>query len=141
VEAEDLTSLTFEKAWVARERFDRDRGAFGTWILAVARNVAVDHYRSRGKRQTVPLEEASNLPGGATPEEIHSRRADAERLARLLEQLPDEDRELMALKFGAGLSNLEIAGTTGLTTTNVGTRVHRIVARLKVAWNKEGATL
>src|SRR5688572_19950149 len=54
-EAEDLTSITFEKAWRARHRYRRDRSAFGTWLFAVARNVAVDHYRRR--RKQVPLEE------------------------------------------------------------------------------------
>src|SRR5512140_3535235 len=83
-EAEDLTSVTFEKAWQARHRYDRDRGGFGTWILAVARNVAIDHYRSSRIRQTVPIEEAARLSAGPTPDEIVERRSDLERLARLL---------------------------------------------------------
>ncbi len=58
--AEDLTSVTFEKAWRAREQYRRDRAAIGTWLFAVARNVAVDHFRSL--RPTVPLEEAEEGP-------------------------------------------------------------------------------
>jgi RNA polymerase sigma-70 factor (ECF subfamily) len=54
--AEDLTSITFEKAWRARERYREDRAAFGTWLFTVARNVAVDHFRS--DRPTAPLEAA-----------------------------------------------------------------------------------
>src|SRR5436853_6656908 len=73
--AEDLTAITFEKAWTARERYSRDRAAFGTWLFAVARNVAVDHFRST--RVSVPLEEAADLAGGPTPEEIAERRSDA----------------------------------------------------------------
>ena len=45
-DVEDLTSRTFEKAWRARDRYRRDRAAFGTWLIAVARNVAIDHFRS-----------------------------------------------------------------------------------------------
>src|SRR5688500_20335756 len=45
-EAEDLTAATFEKAWRARDRYRRDRAGFGTWLIAVARNVAVRHLRA-----------------------------------------------------------------------------------------------
>src|SRR4029079_14847719 len=45
--AEDLTSVTFEKAWPARHRYRRDLGAFTTWLLTIARNVAVAHLRQR----------------------------------------------------------------------------------------------
>src|SRR5512140_152412 len=114
-EAEDLTSATFEKAWQARHRYDRDRGAFGTWLLAVARNVAIDHFRATRVRQASPIDEAETIAGGPTPHEILESRLDRERLARLLEQLPDDERELMALKYGAGLTNHEIARVTGLT--------------------------
>jgi RNA polymerase sigma-70 factor, ECF subfamily len=45
--AEDLTSITFEKAWRARDRYRRDRAGTATWLLAIARNVARDHFRSQ----------------------------------------------------------------------------------------------
>jgi RNA polymerase sigma factor (sigma-70 family) len=44
-DAEDLTSITFEKAWSARHRYRRDLAAFTTWLLTIARNVAIDHHR------------------------------------------------------------------------------------------------
>src|SRR6476659_320095 len=66
--AEDLTAATFEKAWRARDRYRRNRAAFGTWLFAVARNVAVDHFRSA--RASVPLEAAEAACPGPTPEEI-----------------------------------------------------------------------
>ena len=55
--AEDLTSATFEKGWRARHRYRRDRAAVSTWLLAIARNVAVDHLRQL--RPEVPLDEVS----------------------------------------------------------------------------------
>jgi RNA polymerase sigma-70 factor (ECF subfamily) len=136
-EAEDLTSLTFEKAWTARDSYRRDRAGFGTWLLAVARNVAVDHYRSGRNRQMVPLDEVDQMPAGPTPEDLSERRSDAEHLARLLGRLPGEERELLALKYGVGLTNRQIARLTGLSESNVGTRAHRIVARLKAEWNEK----
>lgn len=134
-DAEDLTSETFERAWRARERYRRDRGAFGGWLFTIARNLAVDHYR--GRRETVSLEAAADLPGGSTPEELSVRRSDRERLARLLEGLPDRERELIALKFGSELTNRDIARIVGLTQSNVGTILHRTIQELRQEWSRE----
>jgi len=130
--AEDLTSITFEKAWRARQRYRRDLAGFATWLLAIARNVAVDHYRAA--RRHAPLEEAEGVAGGATPEDLAERRSDLERLGLLLEALPDRERELVALKYGAGLTNRAIARTTGLSESNVGTLLHRTVQTLRAQW-------
>src|SRR6478672_13240615 len=80
--AEDLTSATFEKAWRARHRYRRDLGAFTTWLLTIARNVATDHFRQR--RHHVALDEAGELPAEGTADEAAERRSDAEYLGRLL---------------------------------------------------------
>lgn len=136
-EAEDLTSLTFEKAWQARHRYRRDLAGFATWLMAIARNVAIDHYRASRLRPMAPLTEAESIAAGPTPEEIAERRSDAEKLARLLASLPEREREVMAMKYGAGLGNREIARVLGLSESNVGTLAHRTVERLRVAW-KEG---
>jgi RNA polymerase sigma-70 factor (ECF subfamily) len=130
--AEDLTSVTFEKAWRARHRYRRDLAAFSTWLLTIARNVAVDHYRQR--RPHVPIEEAAEVAGGDTPEQVFERRANIEYLGRLLADLPERDRELIALKYGAGLTHRAIARLTGLGESNVGTILHRTIQRLRAGW-------
>jgi RNA polymerase sigma-70 factor (ECF subfamily) len=134
--AEDLTSITFEKAWRARARYRRDVAAFGTWLYVIARNVAVDHFRQR--RPHVPLEEADNVAGGDTPEHLAERRSAAELLGRLVAQLPPREAELLALRYGAGLTNRSIARMTGLTESNVGTILHRTLKGLRADW-PEGA--
>jgi RNA polymerase sigma-70 factor (ECF subfamily) len=134
-EAEDLTAITFEKAWGARNRYREDRAAFETWLFAVARNVAIDHFRRT--RASVPLEEAEHLPGGPTPEDIAERRSDENRLGILLERRPERERELLALKYGAEFTNREIARVTGLSESNVGTILHRAVQALRADWEKE----
>src|SRR5262247_1978290 len=97
-DAEDLTARTFEKAWRARHRYRRDLAAFSTWLFSIARNVAADHVRAR--RPFVSLEQASNVRAAGTPEEQAVRNSDGERLAALLLQLPDRERELLAMKYG-----------------------------------------
>jgi RNA polymerase sigma-70 factor (ECF subfamily) len=130
--AEDLTSQTFEMAWRARHRYRRDLAGFATWLLAIARNVAIDHARAR--RTHAPLDEAAELPAEGTPESEHSHASDRERLKNLIAQLPERERELLALKYGAGATNRAIADVTGLSESNVGTIIHRAVQTLRRDW-------
>jgi RNA polymerase sigma-70 factor (ECF subfamily) len=135
--AEDLTSLTFEKAWVARNRYRRDLAAFSTWLMAIARNVAIDHYRRR--RDHAPLEAADHVATGDDPHRELERRESFDRLSRLLNALPERDQELVSLKYGAELTNRAIAKQLKLTETNVGTLLHRAVAKLRADWEAQGA--
>jgi len=135
--AEDLTSATFEKAWGARSRYRRDLAAFGTWLLAIARNVAIDHLRAR--RPLAPIEAAESLAGGDDPARATERRAEFERLARLLERLPEREREIVALKYGAGWNNRAIARALRLGESNVGTILHRTVQALRAGWDEGGS--
>jgi len=135
-DVEDLTARTFEKAWRARHRYRRDLAGFGTWLLSIARNVATDHLRAR--RHHVPLEAAAGIATPAnSPEDQAVRDSDAGRLATLLATLSDRERELIALKFGAGMTNRAIASATGYSETNVGTILHRAVETLRVRWQEE----
>ncbi|MCX7855646.1 MAG: RNA polymerase sigma factor [Anaerolineae bacterium] len=133
--AEDLTAAVFEKAWRQRGRYRPERGALSTWLFALAKNVARDHFR-RGNRE-VPLEWAGGLADPDPVEEAVAQQEDWARLAALLARLPSRERELVALKYGADLTNREIARLTGLSETNVGTILHRVVQRLRRAWEEE----
>jgi len=135
-DAEDLTSETFGKAWRARHTYRRDLGAFTTWLYAIARNVAIDHFRRH-----VPLESldrAAHIAAPGNPEEDAVRASDAARLAALLTSLGERERELLALRYGAGLTNRTIAKLSGLSESNVGTILHRAIAELRARWPEEG---
>ena len=131
--AQDLTASTFEKAWRARKQYQHNLAAFSTWLFTIARNAAVDHYRARAP--VVPLDEAAMVAAAsATPEAQTALRSDAARLAVLLRTLSDRDRDLIALKYGAEMSNRDIAQATGLSESNVGTILHRAVQALRERW-------
>jgi len=134
--AEDLTSETFEKAWRARGRYRADRGSVSSWLFAIARNVAIDHYRHR--RPLVPLDGEPLESGVPDPEDAALREAERRRLAALLGALTSREQELIALKYGAELTNREIARQTRLSETNVGTILHRTVSSLRARWHAEG---
>jgi RNA polymerase sigma-70 factor, ECF subfamily len=136
--AEDLTSTTFEKAWRARSRYRRERASVGTWLLAIARNVAADHFRRL--RPEVPLEDLPDRPSGEDVDESYQRERDRRRLAALLSSLPERERELLALKYGAGETNRAIARLTGLSESNVGTVLHRTITTLRRRWDAEGGS-
>lgn len=131
-DVEELTSRTFEKAWRARHRYRRDLAGFSTWLFRIAQNCAIDHLRSR--RAHLPIDAAVDLAAEHTPETQAALGSDLARLARLTNELPERERELIALKYGASLSNREIAKLTGLSESNVGTLLHRTVAALRAKW-------
>jgi RNA polymerase sigma-70 factor (ECF subfamily) len=133
--AEDLTQVTFEKAWRARHRYREERASVSTWLMAIARNVATDHFRRHRPEQ--PLGEAAPAAGD-TPETEALRRDARRRLAALLAGLGSRERELIALKFGAGATNRAIARLTGLSESNVGTILHRTTSALRAAWDERG---
>jgi len=130
--AEDLTSRTFEKAWTQRGRYRRDVAGLSTWLFSIARNVAIDHLRAQ--RPHLPLEAAEHVATGATPQDHVAHASDLQRLAALLQRLPAREQELVALKYGAEATNRAIAALTGLSESNVGTILHRVVVELRSVW-------
>jgi RNA polymerase sigma-70 factor (ECF subfamily) len=131
--AEELTAITFERAWVNRENYKGDVTAFQFWLFGIAQKVAVDYFRK--SRPEVPLE-AVELSSNQNVERELESQMDFERLASLLSRLPDRERLLIALKYGAELNNREIAKQTGLSESNVGTILFRAVVKLREEWEK-----
>lgn len=133
--AEDLTAETFEKAWKHRDRYREDLASFSTWLFIIARRIAADHFRKR--RPTVPLEEARWLADPQILEEEAQERAEFARLSALLARLAERERELVALKYGAGLTNRAIARISGLSESNVSTILHRLTGQLRAQLEKD----
>src|SRR5580658_1468063 len=131
-DVEELTARTFEKAWRKRAQYRRDLAGFSTWLFAIARNVATDQQRSDALRIR-----AATLPDPVeqlTPEDRATQGSDMARLRILTAGLPERHQELIALKYGAALNNRMIARITGLSESNVGTTLQRIVERLRSQW-------
>jgi RNA polymerase sigma-70 factor (ECF subfamily) len=131
-DAEDLTARTFEKAWTARERYQRDLAGFSTWLFTIAHNIAVDFLRSR--RPQISLDAVQEMPADGTPLEDAERDSDLKRLSALAASLSEREQELIALKYGAELDNRRIATLLHLSESNVGTILHRAVQTLRQQW-------
>jgi RNA polymerase sigma-70 factor, ECF subfamily len=137
-EAEDLTQLTFERALKAWARFDPHRASVRTWLLAIARNLLVDHYRREGAAETESVDEQDAELGrlGSVPGPESDLGLDPD-LERALAGLSDREREVIALRFGAELNGPEIAELTGLTLSNVQQIISRALRRLRRALKPE----
>ena len=132
--AEDVTAAAFERAYRRRSRFDSRRGSPRAWLFGIVRNAALDELRRRDRLAELaadPLDPAS-LVADAHPAERSEMRL---LLATALEALDARERELVALKFFAGLSNAEIARVLGISESNAGTKLHRVVNKLREACN------
>jgi RNA polymerase sigma-70 factor, ECF subfamily len=129
--AEDVTATAFERAYRKRSHFNPRRGSARAWLFGIARNAALDELRRRGKQATLagdPLDTTS-LAAIHPAEQSELRLV----LAGALEGLEGRERELIALKFFAGLSNAEIARVLGISESNTGTKLHRAIAKLREA--------
>lgn len=111
--AEDLTQESFLRVWNRTQFFDSEKGALGPWILAVARNRAIDHLRSvdgRMSKKTTEFEPAAEHPTAFLDLErdiLNSDRAKYIRTA--FAKLPPHQREVIELAYWEGLSQTEMA--------------------------------
>jgi RNA polymerase sigma-70 factor (ECF subfamily) len=129
-DAEELTQQTFERALRAWSRFDPERAPLGVWLISIARNLLVDHYRRNGASpQQQPLEAASEEQLGSEMPAPNLGIDPA--LAEALSTLSPRDREIVALRFGADLSGPEIAAATDLSLANVQQILSRALRKLR----------
>jgi RNA polymerase sigma-70 factor (ECF subfamily) len=130
-EAEDLAQLTFERALRAWDRYDSRKAAPRTWLLSIAHNLLIDHYRSSAARPaTVPDDAAAEHERGVEAGPEHDLGLSPE-LARALATLSQRDREVLALRFGGELTGPEIAELLDLSLANVQQILSRALRRLR----------
>jgi RNA polymerase sigma factor (sigma-70 family) len=126
--AEDLLADTFERALRSRRGFDRRRGSERTWLYAIALNLLRDHARRvAAERRAV---ERVGVPGAPEEGELHGvEHRDA--VQRAMAGLAEEEREAIALRFGADLTVPEMAKLLDLPLTTVEGRVYRALRKLR----------
>ena len=133
--AEELTAVTFEKAWMSRRNFHKANGQVHAWIFGIARNVASDYFRK--KKIEIPLEEISEINFSASFEDDIQQKLDFQSILTILNRFSIRERDLIAMKYGAELNNREIARLTRLSESNVGTILYRVVKKIRIEWEKD----
>jgi RNA polymerase sigma-70 factor (ECF subfamily) len=127
-EAADVAAELFTRAWSRRAQFDAARGTPTAWLWALVRNGVTDLQRAR---RPTPGELRADLAGPLDVQRDVLRRQEADRAVAALAFLSERDREIVALRFGAGLGNRDIASMMEMTEGNVAVRLHRALHRLR----------
>lgn len=127
-EAEDATAQTFLAALEALDRYHH-QGHLAAWLFAIARRKAMDHFRAI--KQQVPLENAQDIPveTDLVQQVIQTERIAA--LAQLVNSLPEDEHELIRLRFISELRFSEIAQILNLSEGAVKKSFYRLLTRLQ----------
>jgi RNA polymerase sigma factor (sigma-70 family) len=128
--AEDVTASAFERAFLKQGTYKPARGSERAWLFGIARNAALDELRRRKRNAALTTEPADDDAGPEDAADLALRRA---ALRTALAGLAPRERELIALKFHAGLDNAELATVLGVSVSNAGTMLHRAVTKLRKA--------
>lgn len=137
--AQDLTAMTFERAWKHRSKYRPTSAEPRTWLFGIGRNVLKENLRKNrmNGRKIDAISRKEEKEAKANIEEIIQQRQEKERLRVVILDLPEREQELIALKYGAGLTNREIAKITNLSESNVGSILNRTVNTLHIRLEDE----
>ncbi|HEX5828756.1 MAG TPA: sigma-70 family RNA polymerase sigma factor [Candidatus Limnocylindrales bacterium] len=129
-DAEDLAQLVFVKALEALPRYEERGIPFGGWLFRLARNVVIDHIRTRREHVTLDLivEKSTDADG---PDELAALRQEMDSIACALRRLTPDQREAVELRFFAGLSAKEAADVMGRQEGTVRGLQFRAIAALR----------
>jgi len=127
-EAEDITAQTFLAAFESFYKFRQD-GHFASWLFTIARNKAMDRFRRQKKTSFIDVVDDISVEKDPLYRVIQSEQTAA--LSKLIQSLPQEDRELLRLRFLADMSFPEIARFLHRKEEAVKKSIYRLLARLK----------
>lgn len=128
-DAEDVCSETWIKIAAAIKTFKGDGKAFVTWIYTIARNLAIDHLRTLGRRgSSEEILEHHLISPDQYPSDVHA----------MMKCLKSEEAEVISLRVIAGLDVRSVAAITGKTESNIKVITHRALNKLNEQLTNEG---
>jgi RNA polymerase sigma-70 factor (ECF subfamily) len=132
--AEDAVQETFTSVWRSAATYRPERGPGAPWIYAVARNAIVDRARARTE---LPADIPDEPSADAGPPDRAEQSWVAWRVHRALEELPEREREVIALAYWSGLSQSEVAEFLDIPLGTVKTRTRAALGRLSEILEEE----
>ncbi|HZM22500.1 MAG TPA: sigma-70 family RNA polymerase sigma factor [Anaerolineales bacterium] len=132
-DAEDLTAETFLRAWKARYQFQGEIDSAISWLIGIAKRLVIDDYRrtARANRNS-----PTDVNSESTPEQTAIQQEQQKLLFRLLADLPDEQREILILRYLLGWRVNDIAQHIGASENKVSVSLHRILSKLREKWTE-----
>ena len=132
-DAEDLTEQTFLQAYRHFERAQQESNGrpLRPWLIRIAHNLAANLYRDRSRKPASPIDENSNLTALHTTEQLVEGRDELSRVLAGVQQLPDDRREALIMRFALGMDNREIARAMDRTDGATKVLIHRAIKQLE----------
>jgi RNA polymerase sigma-70 factor (ECF subfamily) len=132
-DAEDLTEQTFLQAYrhFARALEESDGRPLRPWLIRIAHNLAANYYRDRARKPQSSIEDAEVISAPHTTETLVEGRDELERILAGVQQLPDDRREALIMRFALGMDNREIARALGRTDGATKVLLHRAIRQLE----------
>lgn len=134
VRADEIVSDTFARVLQSWDRYDAAKADRQTWLFSIAFRAVADHYRSESRRRQAPLEALPDPrePGGGPPHDAERAQQELQ-LANALAELEDQHREIVTLRFFAGMTNRAIARLLGISESNVAVILFRSIRKMRIS--------
>ena len=132
-DAEDLTAETFLRAWKARHQFQGEMDSAIGWLIRIAKRLVIDDYRRTARANRNSPTDVNSESG---PEQTAIQQEQQKLLLRLVADLPDEQREILILRFLLGWRVNDIAQHIGSSENKVSVSLHRILSKLREKWTE-----
>lgn len=138
--AEEICSHIFEMVISKYSSFSPEKSNFEVWLFAIARNAVTDYYRSLKKKRAVFSLDAilEMVLAKPSPEDVVIQGDKNKALFAALAKLSDKERNILAMKYAAGLKNSEIAELLGVSGSNIGVVLYRSLKKLQKELDKGG---
>ena len=132
-DAEDLTEQTFLQAYRHFERAQRESQGrpLRPWLIRIAHNLAANLYRDRSRKPQTPIQDTGLLSATHTTEDLVEGRDELARILEGIDELPDDRREALIMRFALGMDNREIARAMGRSPGATKVLIHRAIKQLE----------
>ena len=132
-DAEDLTEQTFLQAYRHFERAQRESNGrpLRPWLIRIAHNLAANFYRDRARKPQTAIEDAAIISAPHDTETLVEGREELKAILEGVQQLPDDRREALIMRFALGMDNREIARAMGRTDGATKVLIHRAIKQLE----------
>ena len=132
-DAEDLTEQTFLQAYRHFERAQRESEGrpLRPWLIRIAHNLAANYYRDRSRRPQTAIDDAGVLSAPHDTEAVVEGRDELQRIIQGIDELPEDRREALIMRFALGMDNREIARAMGRTDGATKVLLHRATKQLE----------
>ena len=132
-DAEDLTEQTFLQAYRHFDRAQRESNGrpLRPWLIRIAHNLAANHHRDKARRPTAALDAVEPPAHPHETERVVEGREELREVIARLDELPDDRREALIMRFALGMDNREIARALGRSDGATKVLIHRAIKQLE----------